>query len=583
MRHWLVIATILALLCGPLALGAEKGSKKAARKKAPAPAQQKEAAPAPAVQDAAPPPAGNGAIEINVTDVLGHDLHARVELQGKGSEKPLAFDVPKGHSKVEAPLGSYKAYTSVYCLQVPVLVDVQDVNLKAGKSAFLLVNLLEGSAGNRTLLDFDQDCDFALDRVETQCGTDPKDAASVPGRETLPMNGRVFEKKEGWYCGELHAHSTYGEGKESVAELVRRAEKSNLDFLAITDRNTVAACKDPGFKSDSIALIPALEWGSDKRGVALIYGARTFPEFVDSIPQAQALVDMVQAQGGFFAVAHPCFPTSPWQWGLGFINGVEVWCRDWRGVPPMTLDNVEEDLKERVDGKLSHTIAYAAATTDLSANGQACVFYDAELVRGLKAAVIAGSNTSSANVPMGEPVTYVFAKEKSVKGILDGLRRGRTYICSSPAGPKLYFCADVLKDQKIDVSLGGIIPLNAPTRFIAQVSNAKGKEVQILLNGHPEISKSIESDPFTLQFDQTPTNYSEFRLRVISPPSKPGFGPIDVLAMTSPIYAQDIELPNPQLKELQKEKKKVQPDKPSDFIPLPLDPSPGEIKTKTLM
>jgi len=581
-KHWLIVVTVLALLWGPMALGAEKGSKGAARKKAPAPAQPKDAAPAAKAADAPPPAAGNGAIEVNVTDVLGHDLHARVELQGKGVEKPIVFDVPKGHSKVEAPLGSYKAYTSVYCLQVPVLVDVQDLTVKMGSAAFILVNLLEGSAGNRTLLDFDQDCDFALDRVETKCGTDPKDATSIPGREKLPMDERVFNKKQGWFCGELHAHSTYGEGKESVAELVRRAEKSGLDFLAITDRNTMAACKDPGFKSDSVALIPSLEWGSEKRGVALIYGARTFPEFVDSVPQAQALVDLIQAQGGFFAVAHPCFPTAPWQWGLGFINGVEVWCRDWRGVPPMTLENVAEDLKERVDGKLSHSIAYAASTTDLSANGQACVFYDAELVRGLKAAVIAGSGTSSPGVPMGQPATYVFAKEKSVKGILDGMRRGRTYICSSPAGPKLYFGADVMKDQTIDVSLGGIIPLNVPTRFIAQVSNAKGKEVQILLNGHPEISKTIESDPFTLQFDQTPENYTEFRLRVIAKPSKPGFGPIDVLAMTSPIYAQDIELQNPKIKELQKEKKK-QPDRPSDIIPLPLDPSPGEIKTKTLM
>ena len=183
---------------------------------------------------------------------------------------------------------------------------------------------------------------------------------------------------------------------------------------------------------------------------------------------------------------------------------------------------------------------------------------------------------------MGQPVTYVFAKEKSVKGILDGMRRGRTYVCSSPAGPKLHFSADVMKDQTIDVSLGGIIPLGVPTLFIVQVENAKGKEVQILLNGHPQISKTIEADPFTLQFEQTPENYSEFRVRVTGVPTKAGFGPVDVLAMSSPIYAQEIELPNPKIKAFKKQKES-QPAQPFDIIPLPSDPTQGEIKTKKLM
>lgn len=589
MRNWLIVLMAVALLCGHAEVLAQKRAKAAPGKKAAA--QRRDRAPAPPVSretavppatDAVPPAAGNGKIEINVTDVLGRDLHARVELQREGLAKPIVIDVPKGRLQTEAPAGSYKAYTSVYCLQVPVLVDFQNVTIKTGAEAFLLVNLVEGAAGNRTLLDFDQDCDFAIDRVETKCGTDPANAASIPGRETLPMDERVLDKKEGWYYGELHAHSNYGEGKETVAELVKRAEKSNLDFLAITDRNTMAACKDPGFKSNSVALIPALEWGSEKRGVALIYGARTFPEFVDSIPQAQALVDLIQAQGGFFGIAHPCFPTAPWQWGLGYVNGVEVWCRDWRSVPPMTLDQVDENLKERIKGKLAHTIAFAAATSDLSANGQAAIFYDAELVRGLKAAVIAGSGTSSPEVPMGQPVTCVFAKEKSVKGILDGMRRGRTYVCSSPAGPKLHFSADVLKDNTIDCSIGGIIPLGVPTLFIVQVENAKGKEVQILLNGYPQVSKTIESDPFALQYEQTPENYAEFRVRVTGVPTKEGFGPVDVLAMSSPIYAQALDLPNPKLKAFKKEKYKHPPE-PVEEIRLPSDPTPGEIKPKKLM
>jgi hypothetical protein len=580
-RNWWIVLLTLALLAGTGDVLAQKAKKPSPRRQ-PAPNASSKESPASAETKARTPGPGKGMLDIDVTDVLGRDLHACVELQSAGGKDPIVIDVPKGRVQAEAPPGTYKAYTSVYCLQVPVLIDVQDVVVKDGASAFLLVNLLEGAAGSRTLLDFDQDCDFALDSVEVKCGTDPRDAASIPGRETFPMDERVLEKKERWYRGELHAHSSFGGGKETVAALVRRAEKTGLDFLAITDRNTMAACKDPGFKSDSVALIPALEWGSDKRGIALVYGARTFSPFVDNVPQAQALVDLTQAQQGFFAAAHPCFPTAPWQWGLGYVNGIEVWCRDWRAVPPMTLDQLSEDLKERVNGKLKQSIAYAAASTDLSANGQASVFYDAELVRGLKAAVIAGSNTSSPEVPMGQPVTYVFAKEKSVKGILDGMRRGRTYVSASLTGPKLLLSADVLRDQTIDVSLGGIIPLGVPVRFIAQVENAKGKDIQILLNGHPLISKSVEGDPFTLQFDDMPENYAEYRVRVTGIPNKEGFGPIEVLAMSSPIYAQQLDLPNPKLKAFKNQKTK-QAAPPAQEIPLPSDPTSGEIKPKVLM
>jgi hypothetical protein len=533
---------------------------------------------------AAPANTANGEIQVDLTDVLGHDLPGRVELNG-AEKSPIVLEIPQGHLKTNVPPADYKAYIYVYVLGVPVLVDVKSVKVRPNTTEFILLNLLEGS-GQRPLFDFDRDCDFALDRVEVAEGTNPSDASSIPGKPALPFEDRVLGKEEKWYRGELHCYSAYGSGKESVAELVGRAEKLGLDFLAITDRNTLAASQDPGFKSKSVALIPAMEWGSDARGVALLYGPRTFPAFVDSIPQAQALVDLVQAQGGFFAVAHPCFPGKPWQWGLSYVNGVEVWCRDWASVPPLALDRLSEDLGERKEGKLVHSVAYAAASAvvrgepnQLSANGQACVFYDAELVRGLKAAAIGGSGSASPAVPLASPVTYVYATEKSVKGILDGLRRGRTYVSSGIKGPRLHFAADVLSDKKIDVGIGGTVPIGVPTTFEVAVDGAQGKEVQILLNGRPLISKTIESNGFVIQFEDTPANYAVYRARVIGKPEVVRFGNTELYAMTSPIYAQDLEVDDAKIKEAKEQtKKKLMETKPE--IQLPASPGPGEIKPK---
>jgi hypothetical protein len=323
-----------------------------------------------------------------------------------------------------------------------------------------------------------------------------------------------------------------------------------------------------------------MEWGIEKKGVALVYGPKTFPEFVDSKPQAQALVDLVQAQGGFFAVAHPCFPTSPWLWGLGFINGVEIWCREWNAVPPMALDQLPEDLKERKKGKLIQSIAFAAASDGLSANGQASVFYDCELVRGLKAAVIGGSNTADPAVPMASPVTYVYAIEKSVKGILNGMRRARTFVSSGLNGPTITFDADVLKDKTFDASYGGIIPLGVPTHFVVCMKGAKDKEVQILLNGHPFISKSIDTNDALIQFDDAPDNYSEYRVRIVGKPQKEGFASLDVYAITSPIFAQDINLPDKRLQDVRKQRSKETVRENNELLPPPQDTGAGQIIPK---
>lgn len=541
-----------------------------------------------AAEKTAVPKAGTGGphgkLQVDITDILGNDLPGRVELlppgalKKEGGPKPVVIEAPKGRLSADVPVGEYTAYVYVYFQGVPVLVDAPSVSIKAGASTLLPVSLLEGASGNLSLLDFDKDCDFAIDRVELACKTDPANAASVPGYATLEQDLRVLSDKEGWYRGELHAHSSYGCGKESVKQLIARAENAGLDFLAITDRNTMAACADPDFKSKSLVLIPALEWGSDKRGVALIYAPGTFPAFVDSVPRAQALVDTVQAQGGFFAIAHPCFPTAPWQWGLGFVNGIEVWCRDWNTVPPMSLKPLNKELQARAGGKLVHSIAYAAATGDLSANGQATVFYDVELIRGLMAAAIGGSGTASPDVPIGRPVTYVYAKDKSLAGILDGMRRGRTYVSAGPDGPRLRFVADVLEDNKVDVSLGGIIPLNTPVKLEAWVEGAKGAEIQILLNGYPLLSKKVESDAFAVRIDHKPTSYSVYRARVTTKAAQLGFGPVEVLAMTSPIYAKDIQLAHPRVRAYQRERGE-EARTPAPEIALP-DSSQGEIQPK---
>ncbi|HNR30203.1 MAG TPA: CehA/McbA family metallohydrolase [Candidatus Hydrogenedentes bacterium] len=484
-----------------------------------------------------------GRLTIDVADVLEKPLDTRVDLVNLDGFGPTVLRAPEGKRPVTPPAGNYRAYVHVMDGTVPILVSVRDIVIPSdGAAAFLQVRVLEGATGTRPLRSFDFDGDLALDRVEEECGTDPTNPGSVPGRPMIPRVNKALSSQAGWYRGELQAYSSYSHGGESVAELVRRAEASGLDFLAVTDRGTVQAALDPAFTSERIVLIPALEWGNEDTGIALIYGPRTLPDPPGAIEAAQADCLRVQAQGGIFAVARPCFPTSPWQWNLSFVNAVQVWSRAWREVPPMSLDNLREALKIRDEGgKLIYSVAAAAAITSHSANAQAAQFWDYELVRGLKACAIAGSGTASPKVPMGRPITYVYAREKSLEGILEGLRLGRTFVSSGPDGPRIVFNADVMADGKVDVGIGGTIPLGLETLFEVNIVGAAGKKMQVLQSGRTIISKVIEGDNFFFRFPQRPKANCNYRVRVTAPAdAKTGFGPLEVLAMSSPIYAQDI-------------------------------------------
>lgn len=478
----------------------------------------------------------SGILSIDVRSIVGKLLPCRVGIHDFTGKRVAEYELPTGEATIHHPSGEWSLYIHVYDKGVPLLTHVEKVRLSTGLEVKVAPRILEGSGENRTLRRFDRDLDMAIDRVELQMGTNPANAASVPGTDRYTWKSPVLNNEARWYRGELHAHSSYGVGSESVKELIRRAERERLDFLAIADRNTLDAAFDPNFKSKSVVLIPALEWGDDERGVGLILGPKTFPYVSESLPEAQAVLTRLQAQGGIFAIAHPCFSTAPWQWGLSYVNSVEAWCRPWREVPPLWLDRLDEGTLERKDGRLVHSLALATETQGYSANGQASIFYDIELTRGLKAGVIGGSNSMGRKTKLGEPLTYVYANDKSLSSILDGIRWGRTFVSQGKKGPRLMFKADVNLTGTINTGMGGYIPLNVPTRFYVGVEGAAGKVLEVLWNGRPFRSTHIEKDGI-MEFTLTLDSYSVFRVRVIETPKEKGFGVVEMLAMSSPIYA----------------------------------------------
>lgn len=500
-----------------------------------------------------------GTVHVSITDVSGKKLASRVVFYDTDGNATPPFEIPRGEATVNPPVGASRALVYVYDSNVPVLAALQDLNVPAEGAATLNVNILEGASGKLGIRDFDLDGDLAIDRVELEAGTNHLNASSIPGHRPLQYDMKVIgnENAPRWYKGELHAVSKYGGGSEGVGELVRRAEQAGLDFLAIADLNTMEAFHDPEFRSDKVVLIPALAWGSKDQGVALIYGPGTEPDPPESIEMAQAECIRVQNQGGVFVAAHPCFPDAPWKWGVRYVNAVQVWNGPWREAAPLRLASLPETLKLREKGDLVYSIAAAAAVADktaqlapiaqrrdvrVSANDQAALFWDYEMVRGAVCSAVAGSMTDGPRVPMGQPVTWVYAANKSLPAIMEGLRLGRTFVGNRPDGVQLNFRADVLNDGKIDVGMGGAVPLRVDVGFYILVTGAAGAKVQMLRNGHPIMTEIIQGNTYSKNFTQTTDFQAVYRIRVIRQPEdgNSGYGPVEVLALSSPIYAADI-------------------------------------------
>jgi hypothetical protein len=490
---------------------------------------------------------------VDVSTVIGQKLNGFLELRGSNHKQPIVIPIRNGQGEDKIPSGEYTAFTHVFDNKVPIVVDIRSLTISPNQLNTMSLSVLEGSSGNRTLSSFDQDYDQILDKVEVEQETDPRNAASLPRTEVYQWDNQFKSDAPGWVRGDLQTHSSYGVGKESVERLIRRAERSKIDFLSITDRNTLDSTSDPKYKSNSLILVPGMEWGNDEKGIALLYGPRTFPKVPTTDEEAQYKMIRLQAEGGVFSIGHPCFPITSWNWPIQFPNAVQVWCMDWRKIPPMTLDQVAEPFKgftsiidtekNREVKKWKHAIARAANNRTLSSNGQSALFYDFELNRGIRAGVIGGSNSGNPNIPIGAPLTYIFVREKSLTGILEGLRNGWTYISKDTDGPTIDWYADIFNDGQWDVTIGGTIPLNEDTKFQVKIRNAKGKRFEILLNGLPIRSTNITSDKWEYTYVQNPDSYAVYRIRILDQTPEelpPGYGLRDMLLLTSPIYAQGV-------------------------------------------
>ncbi len=146
------------------------------------------------------------------------------------------------------------------------------------------------------------------------------------------------------YNGAIHIHSTFSDGTGTVEEIAKYANEVNLDFIILTDHNTLLA-RDKGLEKwfDNTMVIVGYEINDkNNRNHYLVMGLeelvgtfRVLPngELGNNLP-AEEYVTEIKKKGGVGFIAHPFekrnkypeHPAYPWTaWRSKDYDGIEIW------------------------------------------------------------------------------------------------------------------------------------------------------------------------------------------------------------------------------------------------------------------
>jgi len=315
--------------------------------------------------------------------------------------------------------------------------------------------------------------------------------------------GPTLRAEPGWYRGDLHMHTAHSDGSCSSRRMqrvpcpvfltVKTASERGLDFIAITDHNTVShadAIRELQPYYDDLLLIPGREV-TTFQGHANLFGSVASLDFrlgSSDVPDWNALLANVEHAGGVVSINHPVRPSGEQCMGCGWT-------------PVGNIDYARMQAVEAVNG--------LDADTPFSGVG----FWQQLLDRGYTLTAIGGSDNHDALLPsvsgsdlrkpqdadalsretasklqrasgaIGTPTTVIYADALSQAGIVSAIRRGRVFIdvagtrdrtldVKASAGKQLAHMGDTLT-----------VPRGARIRFEGVVNAVIGGEVEVILDG----------------------------------------------------------------------------------------------------
>lgn len=302
-----------------------------------------------------------------------------------------------------------------------------------------------------------------------------------------------------WLRGELHCHSWHSDGDRRPAEVVTLARERGLDFLAISDHNTIAGqrelvtLQDPG-----LILIRGVE-ATTFKGHFGIWGIPDWIDFrVQSPEQMRAALQFAQAHGALTSCNHPKPLGPPWDYSaVTDFECVEVWNGPWTLLNQMALD-----------------------------------YWTGLLATGRRIPAVGGSDWHrqhqlEENPPRapGTPTVWVYTPgPPGASAILEAIRRGHVVLSSEPNGAFIDLRAG-------DAMVGDAVipPSNGEPGIRVRCQRAVGSILRLIDQKDVLFEQAVSQADETIATGLVTRASLYIRAELRSPQD-------DLVAMTNPIY-----------------------------------------------
>jgi hypothetical protein len=315
---------------------------------------------------------------------------------------------------------------------------------------------------------------------------------AVPPLLPGPLPG-VVRDTPGWYRGDLHCHTIHSSDAwasgtaMTPSEWANHARELGLDFLCMTDHNTIA--QNWALGSDAgvgVLLMAGEEMTNYFHGHATVIGLDPgewldFRQSPFGLPlptggrRIQEFIAAAREMGAYVAAAHPLRPTLSWQFladgafdPAARTDGLEVWNGPWQ---------VNEEMALRLWDYL------LGEGWDVVANGGSDL-------HGL-------GNTKGYAV--GLPTTMVYATALSRDAIVDAVQAGRSFVTRQPNGVEIYLTATGSGGQETYTggTLWGDVGELVTVRVL--VRRAAGMRLSVRTEAGEVLSAEMQSDEQTIE------------------------------------------------------------------------------------
>ncbi|WP_266170846.1 CehA/McbA family metallohydrolase [Dyella subtropica] len=325
----------------------------------------------------------------------------------------------------------------------------------------------------------------------------PGDPAWEPAVLNPPLR-----REAGWYRGDLHMHTAHSDGscKSQSGQrvpcplffTVQGAAQRGLDFIAITDHNTVShadAMRELQPYFDRLLLIPGREVTTFS-GHANLFGTTAPVDFrvgSKDVPDWNALLHAIAPLHGVISINHAVRPSGEACMGCG-----------WAAQPPADMALVQ--AIEVVNG------------SDAGTPFSGVSFWEQQLAKGYHLTGIGGSDNHEAfqneprigSNPTGVPTTVVHAEELSMPAILEGIRAGHVFIDTEGSRDRLLELSAHAGSRRVMMGDALRAGTGETVSFELHAAHVAGSSLVVLLDGQPfstAIEAHVDSDDVSRHFD----------------------------------------------------------------------------------